>query len=52
MKVRVEVTLDIDTESWSANYGIEGGAEIRKDVKAHAAHTLTETFRDMGLLAD
>lgn len=50
MKVRVTVTLDVDEESWAMNYGIEGKAEIREDVKNHANHTLTETFRDMGLL--
>lgn len=33
MRVRVTVTVDIDPENWTINFGVEGQKEIRADVK-------------------
>lgn len=50
MKVQVTVTLDVDPEMWSAAYGVEGAADIRADVKEHAATSIRDHFDSMGLL--
>lgn len=49
MKVKIEFTLDIDTESWVLNYGT-APEYIRDDVKEHAENSLTDHFRELGLL--
>lgn len=50
MKVQVTVTLDVDPEMWATAYGVEGAAEIRADVKQHAAESIRDHFDSMGLL--
>lgn len=50
MKVNVTVTLDVDPEMWTAAYGVEGAADIRADVKEHAATSIRDHFDSMGLL--
>jgi hypothetical protein len=50
VKVRFEITLDVDAEAWTLNYGIEGAREIRQDVVVHAANTLLAQFENQGLL--
>lgn len=50
MKVKVSVTLDIDPEAWTANYGIEGNQAIREDVKTLCSIILFEKMKDLGLL--
>lgn len=50
MKVRVEITLDIDTEAWSLEYGVEGASAIREDVKTHVTQSTLAHFSGMGLL--
>ena len=52
MKVKIEMTLDIDNESWTLNYGIEHQADIRADVRSYAIDMVTEHFRDMSLLLE
>ena len=32
MKIKVEVTLDVDVEAWMLNYGVEK-SDVRGDVK-------------------
>lgn len=51
MKVKVEVTLDINVDSWCLNYGTNPN-EVRADAKDHAIQSLTEHFRDLGLLKE
>ena len=34
MKVKIEVTVDVDVEAWALEYGIEE-IEVRKDVKEY-----------------
>ena len=42
MKVSVTVVLEVDTEGWALDYGVEGKAAIRADVKEYVRHTLYE----------
>lgn len=49
MRVRVEVTLDVDAEAWCSEYGVER-ADVRTDVKSHAEQSLLAHFDDLGLL--
>ena len=50
MKINVTVTLDIDPEMWATAYGVEGAADIRADVKEHAATSIRDHFDSMGLV--
>ncbi|MBA0054323.1 hypothetical protein E0L36_26770 [Streptomyces sp. AJS327] len=39
MKVRVEITVEVDREEWSLAYGVEDKADaIRADVKTYVAN--------------
>ena len=61
MKVRVTVTLDVDSAKWSWEYGlanVEAGDtlkaqndEVRADVKQWAEHALREMLAESGLAA-
>ncbi|MGV8846070.1 MAG: hypothetical protein ACOH1Y_14295 [Propionicimonas sp.] len=35
MKVKIEVTIDVDPASWTLNYGTAGASAIRDDVKVY-----------------
>lgn len=35
MKIKVSMTVDIDPEAWTSNYGVEGAAAIRADVREY-----------------
>jgi hypothetical protein len=50
MKVQISVTVNVDPEMWAAAYGVEGAAEIRADVKEHAATSIRDHFDSMGLV--
>lgn len=52
MKVRVAITLDIDSAAWQEEYGIQTDAEIRQDVKLHATLSLLAHYENLGLLAE
>jgi hypothetical protein len=49
VKVRISFTVDIDPADWTLNYGIENGAEIRKDVQALAEETVRAQFEASGI---
>lgn len=49
MKVKVEVVLDIDPEAWALNYGVEGTASIRMDVREWAQNLLHAAVDDVGV---
>jgi hypothetical protein len=51
VKVKVEVTVDINPEAWEMNYGISGAKEIREDVKEFAKNAILAQFDAVGLLA-
>lgn len=52
MKIKVTLTLDIDPEAWTENYGVESAEEIREDVQSYAHNVITEQLRDVGVLDD
>jgi len=52
MRVKIEVTLDIDPEAWTLAYGVSGAQEIREDVRAYALNGVVEHFREQGLLVE
>ena len=52
MKIKIEITLDINPEVWTLEYGVAGAKAIREDVRAYAVSGVTEHFRDLGVLAE
>jgi hypothetical protein len=50
VKVRVVITLDIDPEAYSTEYGVAGAAEIRRDVRQLADTMVYEHLNGLGLL--
>jgi bacterioferritin-associated ferredoxin len=50
MKVRVEVTVDIDADAWCLCYGIDPG-EVRADVKQHLAESIRQHVIGLGVAA-
>lgn len=51
MRITVNVPLDIDVDAWVLSYGVER-SKVRDDVREHARNSVTEYFRDLGLLRD
>ena len=49
MKVKVSVTVDIDPQAWAMNYGIEGAAAIRDDVKEAVKHAVYAHIEEIGV---
>lgn len=52
MKVKISVEVDIDPEAWTLNYGVEGAAAIRADVKRYAEGTILEQLNQVGVLME
>ena len=52
MRINVAVTLDIDPEAWAIEYGVEGAAAIRADVKMHAINALKQHYDNIGVLGE
>lgn len=50
MIVRVELSLDIDPDAWTENYGVEGPAAIRMDVKSHVRNSVLAHLDELELL--
>lgn len=51
LRVRVMITVEIDTEAWALNYGVEGRNEIRDDVIAYCGSLVRDQLREVGVLA-
>ena len=49
MKVKIEFTINIDTDAWIETYGTPP-SEVRDDVKHYAEYIVEEQFRENGLL--
>jgi hypothetical protein len=49
VKVRVALTVDIDTEAWEADFGVER-TELRADVQEYVHHMVQDQLRQLGLL--
>jgi hypothetical protein len=44
MKIRVVITIDLpDPEQWTTAYGIEGAANIRRDVKQYVGNGIQQS---------
>ena len=52
MRVRVSFTVDIDPESWTLNYGVEGAEAIRADVRVYAEEAARNQFAAVGVLRE
>ncbi len=50
MKVRVTVTVDIDPDAWTLNYGVEGTEAIHKDVETYCAQALHTHLEQAGVM--
>lgn len=46
MKVKVEITLDVDIESWMLNYGVDRN-EVREDVKLYFAKRMKAAYANV-----
>lgn len=46
MKVRIEITLDVDEEGWASSYSISE-EEVRGDVKEYIEQVLTGLHPDI-----
>lgn len=49
MKVRFEITLDIDADAWASEYGLSRD-EVREDVRAYLTSGVTDWLGQQGLL--
>lgn len=49
MKIRVEMTLDVDPEAWMEAYDVEK-SEVRDHVKTYLASAVPQALREAGLL--
>tara|TARA_R110000765_G_scaffold16273_2_gene45995 strand:+ start:648 stop:860 length:213 start_codon:yes stop_codon:yes gene_type:complete len=49
MKVKIELTVDINAESWIENYGIES-SEVRDDVKGYCKNILLSQLEIIDVL--
>ena len=52
MKARFAITVNIDPEAWTANYGVEGAAAIREDVQRYLSNMVLETLASVGVLTE
>ena len=50
MKVRISLTVDIDPDAWTMNYGVEGAEAIRKDVREYVTHGVYDGLSVTGVL--
>ena len=42
MKVRIAMTVEVDEQTWMAEYGQETQAEVRADVQAYVASAVAD----------
>lgn len=40
LKVRIALTVEVDTEDWTSDYGVSGTAAIRSDVKEYVRNVI------------
>lgn len=50
MKIKCTVTLDIDPDAYTDEYGVEGAAAIRTDLQRHIQDSITAHFESIGVL--
>ncbi len=53
MRVRLTLTIEVDPETWTGEYGVEGAAAIREDVRNKVRHDLrTHLVDDLGVASE
>jgi hypothetical protein len=52
MKVRVSFTVEIDPAAWTSNYGVEGAAAIRDDVKVYCEAAALDQLERVEVLVE
>jgi hypothetical protein len=52
MKVRITVTVDIDPEAWTTDYGVTDQTAIRDDVREWATNLVTEQLQSQMMLIE
>jgi hypothetical protein len=52
VKVKVEFVVDIDADTWSNEFGIDGVMAIRADVKAYTERLAHDALNHQGLLTE
>lgn len=51
LKVRIPITVEIDIEAWSDEYGCNSTAEVRADIKAHITDMVGQQLDALGVSA-
>ena len=51
MKVKIDLTIDIDAAAWEMNYGISGAKEIREDVREAVRYAVYAYLEQIGVSA-
>lgn len=49
MKVTINLTVEVDTEGWTLDYGVEGKAAIRADVKEYVMNVILQSNENLKL---
>lgn len=49
MTVSVPLSVTVDPEDWTLNYGVEGTSAIRADVKLHVANLVRDALYGAGI---
>lgn len=42
MKIRIELTVEVDADAWNLEYGTTAKNEVRKDVLSHVRDVLAQ----------
>jgi len=50
MRVKIELTVNIDIDAWTSNYGVEGVSAIRIDVTSYVDSLVIEHLKEMGVI--
>lgn len=50
VRTKFEITVDINAEAWTSNYGVEGSKEIREDVRNYLRDLVLEQLRSVDVI--
>lgn len=51
MKVRIPLTVEIDVDAWTDEYGANSTTEIRADIKRHIENMVQAQLESLGVSA-
>jgi hypothetical protein len=49
VRIRIELSVDLDEEAWADEYGVDGAAAIRADVRGYVRNAVREHLVDRDL---